>query len=242
MKILIRLVLLLALAFAPAARAADDSVWKIEYLNTFPTPIVLYLGKNTLKITSPPGYVVLSNGPKWDAYIFNSASKECLFLPYAKWKKYGIGKLFADFPPLAQYEKVHGNEKIIGLAANHFSLKGIRHGALWRDRDKSMDCVYHYFGTDAIPTNESQREVFCAWLGVPLSKDLPLIWASSYGGENKFFISAKSATKLPYAASLFAKPLNYKTVLNTTKFYLSDQNVSTIESLVDIGTSEHAHK
>jgi hypothetical protein len=168
-KILIRLIVLVAPVFVPAARAADDSVWKIEYRNSFPTPIVLYLAKNTLKITSPPNFVVLSNGPKWDLYVFNSASKECLFLPYAKWKKYGVGKLFADFPPLNQYEKVNDNAKIIGLAATHYSLKGVHNSQLWRDRDQSMDCIYHYFGTNAIPATESQRELFCAWLGVPLS-------------------------------------------------------------------------
>jgi hypothetical protein len=225
---------LLALALFQSVNGEPVSVWHLRYLGESSKPRDVLIAPNAFKIANGSGNTLISKAPKWDACIFNSETKKIMRIPFATWKKSGLGILESEAEPFSPDQKISGIARVQELPSVHYSSKTKVSDGFYRMRSKPREAAVDYYGTSAITLSDIQRELFCFWFGVPLTKELPLVWVFSFAdGEKNYPLKIVWHLREPYNAHAFDEPINYALAHNTREVYMKNMSNLIEQEFID---------
>jgi hypothetical protein len=204
-----------------ANSSAPATIWHLRYLGESTKPRDVLITPDALKISNGSGNSLISKAPKWDVCIFNTDTKLIYHIPFATWRKSGIGLLESEVEPIDPDQKIAGIARVQGFPAIHYSKKTKVSDGFYRMRGKPRDASIDYYGTSAVPINDVQKQLLCLWFGVPVTKELPLIWVFCFSdGQKNYVMKFLLSYKEPYNKHAFDEPVNYKLAHDTRDVYM----------------------
>lgn len=228
---------LLAANFLQAAWSVPDkTVWQINYQCLMPPKCTVLIGSDAIKIVDAGGIELLAKAPQWDAYILNPKGKIMCLVPYKTWRARGSFMHACDAASTTPKDLVDKSATLLGLPVNHYAVKEKKIDGFWRTRNQTKECTGQFYGTNAIPMPDAERDIFIAWLGLPKTKEFPLFYGRTFAGDaGTYFLKVTHIAKLKSKGPIAVVPSDYKTSTMAEIFQGDSRDI--YEALADFGSN-----
>jgi hypothetical protein len=240
MKIILpTIVTILLLAFLPAAKASEPkTALHLTYTSESGSREVLTT-PSALKITNQSGLTLVARAPKWDACVSNTRVKKMIQIPSARWTQIGLGVIELELEAPKPDQKIDKRSEMLGLPAVHYRTTATLSDDYYRARRAPRKCAIDFYGTTALPVSDVQRHLLTLWLGVPSTKELPLLWLRSFAdGARRNHLQIVAWKREPYNGHAFDEPTNYTLAHDTREVYLATSS-STLKDMFESELQQH---
>jgi len=231
--------LLLNTALLAANAAEKRTMLHLTYTAETKVERDVFITPDALKIASNSGMTLVAKAPKWEACISNTKAKKMFRIPYARWKQLGVGIIESDLEAPKADQKVSSSPQVLGLSTVHYRSYATISDDYYRTRGKPKKGVVDFFGTTAFPLTDLQRQLFAFWIGVPMTKELPILWGWTFeNGQKRYVLQLLAWKQEPYNEHAFDEPTNYTMAHDTREVYLAT-STDALKDMFETELQEH---
>lgn len=255
--LLLALVLpLLAVPTADAA-AAVKQVEIMQQKHGYLGALELILAPDAVRISeSVNGTVILSKGPEWRVYVYNTRKKLYYDMSLDVWKKHGLRATWVMMANTSEWPVVKvGSEKFLGRETDVYLMPADPNARAKLRMHKPIDFTYGKAGEywiDKKPADRERTTVILQLYKMPEVPSTPLklkVYTSGHsryfgvsnatGGKDQVLLQTLSIKNATVPASTFELPAGYKRAKDDSEVTVSRSNSDSLDSIVkEMGLGE----
>lgn len=202
--------------------------------------MTIYISPNGLRSYEPKsGVSLLTHGPNWTVYIFNTKTKRMFSTQLQPWlQSFKQRNLVGRFQG-ASWKRGNPNGQVAGVRAYEFVMDK---APPVRTSSKSINGKIQQYGAiqaaslwvaSDIKTPQQVSDILCNLYGVPDTQRIPLRVTLTQGGKTSTAVNTTTAARMNIPDNIFAVPTGYQMVKQDSDVFIDKESMDTLDEMLN---------